>query len=165
MKEKPMRKILSFTSILLLFLVFAPIVNNAQYIEKKTVSLELAKKIAAAAETEAAKNKWTVVVAIVDEGGSLIYLSRMDNTQSGSIEVAIQKAKCAINFKRATKVFEDQVAGGRNAILSLPGVLALEGGLPLVVNNQFVGAIGVSGAKSNEDGMVAKAGVDFFAGQ
>ena len=160
-----MRIILSFASILLLLLVFAPIVSNAQYIEKKTVSLELAKKIAAAAETEAAKNKWTVVIAIVDEGGSLIYLSRMDNTQSGSIEVAIQKAKCAINFKRATKVFEDQVAGGRNEILSLPGVLAIEGGLPLVVNNQFVGAIGVSGAKSNEDGMVAKAGVDFFAGQ
>ena len=136
---------------------------NAQLIEKKTLSLELAKKIAEVAETEAVKNNWTVVISIVDDGGNLVYLCRMDNTQIGSIEVSIQKARTAIFFKRPTKVFEDMVAGGRNAILSLPGVLPLEGGMPLIVKGQIIGAIGISGAKSNEDGIVAKVAVDFMS--
>ena len=137
---------------------------NAQLIEKKTLSLELAKKIAEVAEAEAVKNNWTVVISIVDDGGNLVYLCRMDNTQIGSIEVSIQKARTAIFFKRPTKVFEDMVAGGRNAILSLPGVLPLEGGMPLIVKDQIIGAIGISGAKSNEDGIIAKAAVDFMSG-
>jgi len=136
---------------------------NAQLIEKKTLSLELAKKIAEVAEAEAIKNNWSVVISIVDDGGNLVYLCRMDNTQIGSIEVSIQKARTAIFFKRPTKVFEDMVAGGRNAILSLPGVLPLEGGMPLIVKGQIIGAIGISGAKSNEDGIVAKVAVDFMS--
>lgn len=134
----------------------------AQLIEKKTVSLELAKKIAAAAESEAIKNKWNVVISIVDDGGNLVYLGRMDQTQSASVDVSIQKARCAMMFKRSTKVFEDMVVGGRNAILSLPGAIPIEGGILLMANDQIVGAIGVSGVKSSEDGIVAKAGADFL---
>jgi glc operon protein GlcG len=131
---------------------------RAQLVTKNTVGLELAKKIAAKAEAEAVKNKWTVVIVVVDDGGNLIYLEKMDGTQLGSIDVAQQKATTALKFKRPTKAFEDVVAAGRTAILSLPGVLAVEGGLPLVVNGAYVGAIGVSGMKSTEDAVVAAAG-------
>lgn len=132
---------------------------GAQVATKPTVSLELAKKIAAKAEAEALKNNWTVVIAIVDDGGNLVYLEKMDGTQLGSIDVALHKAQTALKFKRPTKAFEEMVAGGRTAILSLPGVLAVEGGVPLVVNGAFIGAIGVSGMKSNEDAVVAQAGL------
>src|ERR1700722_10874386 len=90
---------------------------SAQVLSRPTVGLELAKKIADRAEAEAAKNKWTMVIAVVDNGGNLVYLERMDGTQLGSIEVAQAKAKTALEFKRPTKSFEDQVAGGRNAIV------------------------------------------------
>ncbi|MSU23108.1 MAG: heme-binding protein [Opitutus sp.] len=136
---------------------------HAQLVTKTTLSLELAKKIAAKAEAEAAKNKWTMVIAIVDDGGNLIYLAKMDGTQIGSIDVAQEKARTALKFKRPTKVFEDVVAGGRTAILSLPGVVAIEGGLPLVVDGAYVGAIGVSGMKSTEDGVAAEAGASVLA--
>jgi glc operon protein GlcG len=134
----------------------------AESVSKPSISLEQAKSIAARAEAEAAKNKWTMVIAIVDEGGNLLFLERMDGTQLGSIDVAVEKAKTALRFKRPTKAFEDAVAGGRAAILSLPGVIAIEGGIPLVVDGKYVGAIGVSGMKSNEDGVVAAAAVAGF---
>lgn len=159
-----MKKIKYFLVIILSLFTFMASSVNAQLIEKKTLSLELAKKIAEVAEAEAVKNNWTVVISIVDDGGNLVYLCRMDNTQIGSIEVSIQKARTAIFFKRPTKVFEDMVAGGRNAILSLPGVLPLEGGMPLILKDQIIGAIGISGAKSNEDGIIAKAAADFMSG-
>ena len=133
---------------------------SAQLADKKVLTLDGAKKVAAAAETEARKNNWNVVIAVVDDGGHLVYLQRIDGTQTGSIDVAIQKARTAQAFKRSTKVFEDAIAGGRNAILALPGALPLEGGLPIVVGGQVVGAIGVSGVKSTEDGQIAKAGAD-----
>jgi glc operon protein GlcG len=133
---------------------------SAQLADKKVLTLEGAKKVAAAAEAEAKKNNWTMVIAIVDDGGNLIYLQRIDGTQTGSIDVAILKARTAQAFKRPTKVFEDAIAGGRNALIALHGALPLEGGLPIVVGGQLVGAIGVSGAKSTEDGQVAKAGAD-----
>lgn len=133
---------------------------SAQLLDKKALSLEAARKISAAAEAEAAKNKWTVVIAIVDEGGHLISLSRIDGTQTGSVDVAIKKARTAAGFKRASKVFEDAIAGGRNAILGLDNALGLEGGLPLIYNGQIIGAIGVSGVTSQQDGVVAKAGAD-----
>jgi glc operon protein GlcG len=159
-------KMMSYRRIVLTALVLLLFSGNAdaQVIEKKSIGLELAKQIVAAAETEAVKNKWNVVIAIVDDGGHLVYLQRMDNTQTGSIDVAIQKAKAAVSFKRPTKVYEDMVAGGRTAILSLPGVIAIEGGLPLMVKDQFIGAIGVSGVKSVEDGQIAKAGADILKG-
>jgi uncharacterized protein GlcG (DUF336 family) len=147
---------------LFVFALFGLLSLNAaaQLADKKVLTLDGARKVAAAAEAEAKKNNWNVVIAVVDDGGNLIYLQRIDGTQTGSIDVAIQKARTAQAFKRPTKVFEDAIAGGRNALLALHGALPLEGGVPIVVGGQLVGAIGVSGAKSTEDGQVAKAGVD-----
>ena len=136
---------------------------QAQMVEKKALSLEAAKKIAAAAESEARNNKWNVVIVVVDEGGQLLYLQRMDGTQYGSVDVAIKKARTSSAFKRPTKVFEDAIAGGRNAIIALEGALPLEGGLPLTYQGQIVGAIGVSGVTSQQDGQIAKAGVESLA--
>jgi glc operon protein GlcG len=138
-------------------------VGSAQLADKKALTLEAAKQIASAAEKEAANNKWTMVIAILDDGGNLIYLERMDETQIGSIDVAQQKARSAVSFKRPTKVFEDAVAGGRTAILRLPGAIPVEGGVPLVAGGKIVGAIGCSGGTSQQDGQVAKAGADALA--
>lgn len=148
----------------ILFSILLFVNTESQVIEKKGIGLALAKQIVAAAEAEAAKNNWNVVISIVDDGGHLVYVQRMDNTQTGSIEIAIQKAKAAIAFKRPTKAYEEMVAGGRTAILSLPGVIAIEGGIPLMVKDQFIGAIGVSGVKATEDGQIAKAGADILKG-
>ncbi|MCX6135382.1 MAG: heme-binding protein [Ignavibacteriales bacterium] len=136
--------------------------SDAQVATKKIITLELAKKIAAAAEVEARKNNWTVFVAIVDDGANLVYLQRMDNTQIGSLEVAIQKARTAISFKRPTKSYEDAVAGGRTAILGVPGIVPIEGGLPIIVDGQYIGAIGVSGGTAQQDGLVAKAALEIL---
>jgi len=146
-------------TVMLLFTLSA----GAQLADKKALTLEAAKKIATAAEAEAKKNNWNVVIAIVDDGGHLVYLQRIDGTQTGSIDVAIKKAQTAISFKRPTKVFEDAVAGGRQVILALPGALPIEGGVPITVGGQIIGAIGVSGVKSTEDGQIAKAGADAAA--
>ena len=127
---------------------------------KKILGLADAKKIAEAAEAEAIRNKWLVIIAIVDDGGHLVYLQRLDGAQFGSIDVAIAKAHAAIAFKRPTKAWEELVNQGHVRYLALPGSLPLEGGLPLIVDGQIVGAIGVSGVKSNEDAQIAKAGVD-----
>ena len=155
------KKFVSLCMVVIFGLLCAP--AFAQLADKKVLTLEGAKKVAAAAETEARKNNWNVVIAVVDDGGHLVYLQRIDGTQTGSIDVAIQKARTAQAFKRSTKVFEDAIAGGRNAILALTGALPLEGGLPIVVGGQVVGAIGVSGVKSTEDGQIAKAGADSLA--
>ena len=132
----------------------------AQLADKKALTLTVAKQIAAAAAAEAEKNNWTVVIAIVDDGGHLVYLERRDETQIGSIEVALQKAKTATNFKRPTKALDDALTGGRMAILALPGALPLEGGLPIAVDGKVLGAIGVSGVTGQQDAQIAKAGVD-----
>ena len=126
------------------------------------ISLENAKKAAAPALTEAAKNNWRVAVAIVGPGGALIYYEKMDNTQLGSAEVAIDKARTAALFKRPTKAFQDALAAGGEGlrILTLKGVVAAEGGIPLVMDGKIVGAIGVSGATSAQDAQCAKAGAD-----
>ncbi len=123
------------------------------------ITLELAKKVAAAAEAEAKKNNFTMVITIVDSSGSLTYLEKIDGTQLGSINVSIGKARTANNFKRPTKVLEDAIAGGRNALLSLPDVVLIEGGIPLVVDGKIIGAIGVSGGTSQQDGQIAEAGI------
>lgn len=133
---------------------------SAQLADKKALTLAAAKKIAAAAEAEATKNNWRVVIAIVDDGGHLIYLQQIDETQTGSIDVAIQKARGAVAYKRPTKVFEDAVAGGRNVILTLPHAMPIEGGLPLVVGGKVIGGIGVSGVTAQQDGITAKAGAE-----
>src|SRR5579864_8556175 len=112
-----------------------------------SISVENAKKAAAAALAEARKNNWTMAVAIVDPNGDLVYYEKMDNTQLGSSQVSIAKARSATRFKRPTKAFEDGLAAGGAGlrILGLEGAVALEGGIPIVVRNQIIGAIGVSG--------------------
>lgn len=131
--------------------------------QKYSLTLDGAKKAAAAAEAEALKNGWNVVIAIVDDGGNLLFLQRLDGTQASSSETASRKARTAALFKRPTKALEDAVAGGRVALLSLPNVTPLEGGLPLVYKGEVIGAIGVSGAQSSQDAQVAKVGVDTLA--
>ncbi|HVS27866.1 MAG TPA: heme-binding protein [Burkholderiales bacterium] len=127
--------------------------------QKKVLTLEMAKRIAAAAETKANANQWKAVIAVVDDGGHLVYLQRTDDTQFGSVEVAIGKAYSAIAFKRPTKGWEERLAEGRLGFLSLPGkAVLLEGGLPLSAEGQVIGAIGVSGVQSSEDAQIAAAG-------
>nr|WP_026191546.1 heme-binding protein [Methylosinus sp. LW4] len=128
--------------------------------QKFSLTLDGAKKAAAAAEAEAVKNGWNVVIAIVDDGGNLLYLQRLDGTQASSSETATRKARTSALFKRPTKALEDAVAGGRVALLSLPNVTPLEGGVPLVYKGEIIGAIGVSGATSQQDAQVAKTGAD-----
>jgi len=131
---------------------------------KRTLTLEVARQIAAASEKHARENKWNVCIAIVDDGGHLIYFQRLDGTQYGSVNVSQRKAQTAIGFKRPSKTFEEGVAGGRNALLGLPGAVPLEGGLPLVVDGEMIGAIGVSGVTAQQDGMIAQAGADSLTG-
>ena len=125
---------------------------------KHTLTLEAAKQIANVAEKFARKKGWNVVIAIVDDGGHLIYLARMDGTQIGSVEVAQAKARTALAFKRPTKIWSEALKGGRMQILGLPGATPIEGGLPLVVKGEFLGAIGVSGVTSEQDGEIAQMG-------
>jgi uncharacterized protein GlcG (DUF336 family) len=128
------------------------------------ITLESAKKAVAPALAEAAKNNWTIAVAIVDPGGNLVYYEKMDNTQLGSANVAIDKARSATLFKRPTKALQDAVAAGGEGlrILRLQGATPIEGGIPLVSDGKIVGAIGVSGATSAQDGQCAKASADAF---
>jgi len=126
---------------------------------KHALTLDDSKIIAAAAETHATKNNWPVVIAIVDDGGHLIYLSRLDQAQFGSIEVAIQKARAAIAFRRPTRDWEERLATGRMGYLGLPGILPIEGGLPIKIDGQFIGAVGVSGVRSNQDAEIAQTGI------
>ena len=128
--------------------------------DKKALTLAVAKRIAAAAEEVANKNNWNMFIAIVDDGGNLMYLERMDDSQLGSLDVSIAKARCALLFKRPTKALEDAVAGGRAVVMTLPNAVPVEGGLPLMAYGKIVGAIGISGATSPQDGIVAKAGAD-----
>ena len=126
------------------------------------IGVENAKKIAAAALTEAKKNNWYMAVAVVDPSGTLVYYEKMDNTQTGSATVAIEKARTAAMFKRPTKVFDDAVAGGGAGLraLRVPGVIPVEGGIPLIIDDKIVGAVGVSGDSSDHDGMCAKAAAE-----
>jgi uncharacterized protein GlcG (DUF336 family) len=128
------------------------------------ITVEDAKKAAAPALAEAAKNNWKVAVAIVDPGGNLVYYEKMDNTQLGSANISVDKARSAALFKRPTKAFQDALAtGGENLrILRLQGTIPVEGGFPLLLDGKIVGGIGVSGATSAQDAQCAKAGADVF---
>jgi glc operon protein GlcG len=124
----------------------------------QSLSLAEAKAVAAAARGSAESSGWKVVIAILDAGGHLLYLERADGTQLGSIAVAQEKARTALLFKRPTKALEDLVLGGKAHMMTLPGATLIEGGVPLVYGSEIVGAIGISGALSSEDGQVALAG-------
>src|SRR5687767_11225117 len=138
-----------------LFCLALAIPASAQLATKRSLTLAAAKQIAAAAEAEAIKNKWNVVIAVVDEGGYLLYLQRMDETQLASIEIAKEKASTAARFKRPTKALEDAVAGGRNVVLNLPSVMPIEGGVPVIVDGKVIGAVGASGVTSAQDAQIA----------
>jgi uncharacterized protein GlcG (DUF336 family) len=129
-----------------------------------SITLENAKKAAMPALAEAAKNNWAMAVAIVDPAGNLVYYEKMDNTQLGSANVAIDKARSAVLFKRPTKAMQDTLAAGGEGlrVLRLQGATPVEGGIPLVSDGKIVGAIGVSGATSAQDGQCAKAAADAF---
>jgi uncharacterized protein GlcG (DUF336 family) len=126
------------------------------------ITLEQAKKVMAGAEAEAVKNKWPMVIVILDSGGQFVMLHRFDSAQWGSIDVARDKAYSAVAFRRPTKVFQDLIAqGGANLrLLNLHGASMLEGGIPIVVGGKVIGGIGVSGGTSPQDAQVAQAGID-----
>jgi glc operon protein GlcG len=127
-----------------------------------SINLDQARKVLAAAQVEARKNSWPVAIAVVDNAGMLVAYERMDNTQTASVQVAIDKAVSAAMYRRSTKVFQDMVAGGGagTRALGLRGASPVEGGLVLMMDGKVVGGIGVSGVNSDQDGVVAKAGVD-----
>jgi len=131
---------------------------QAQLIEKKALTLDGAKRIAAAAGAKAKAEGARVVIAVVDEGGSLLLLERLDDTQVASVNVGIDKARTAAIFRRPSKVFEDQVRDGRIAALALHGAVPLQGGLPIVIDGKVIGAIGVSGETPQQDEDIARAG-------
>jgi glc operon protein GlcG len=144
-------------------LFFFLVISSAAFAQTeygKNITLADAKKVAAASEAHAVSKNWSVVIAIVDTGGNLVYLQKQDGTQIGSLEVAQLKAKTANNFKRPTKAFQDGLAsGGENLrILSLNGAIAVEGGELIISEGKIIGAIGVSGLQAAQDTEVAKAG-------
>src|SRR5437879_13314542 len=126
------------------------------------ISLEQAKKVMVGAEAEAKKNNWNVVIAVLDSGGNVVMLHRMDGAQFGSIEVAREKAYSAVAFRRPTKLFQDLIEqGGVNMrLLRVSGLSPLEGGLPIIVDGKLVGGVGVSGVTSQQDAQIGRAGVE-----
>ena len=127
-----------------------------------SINLESAKKAAAAAVAEARKNNWAMAVAIVDAGGYLVYFEKMDGTQTGSVDVSIEKARSAALFRRPTKVFQDGVAAGGEGLrlLRLSGAVPIDGGAPIIVDGKLIGGIGISGGAGEQDGQVAKVGAE-----
>ena len=151
-----MNRMFALTTVLIPLLTSSPAM--AQLPTKRVLTLQAAKRIAEAAETEAAKRRATVVVVVVDDGGHLLVLHRLDDTQVASVEVGIGKARTAAIFRRPSKIFEDQIREGRVAALALPGATPLQGGIPITLEGQVIGAIGVSGNTPQEDEDIAKAG-------
>ena len=139
------------------------LISAAELPSRPMLNLDAAKRMAAAAEAEARANKWNVVITIVDEGGHLLYLQRMDDVQLASVEIAQAKARTALLYKRETKTFDESLAGGSSKVLGLPQVLPSEGGLPIIVNGRVIGAIGVSGVQSPQDAQIGRAGLKVLA--
>ncbi len=136
-------------------------IASPQTAERKTITLEGAKKLAAAAEAQAGKSKLQVAIAIVDEGGHLLYFQRAHEAQTASVDLAIEKARSAAAFKRPTKVFQDSLVGGRMAVLRIPGAMPFLGGLPVMSGNQMIGALGVSGnTTGDQDEEIARAALE-----
>jgi len=127
-----------------------------------SISLDQAKKIAALSVAEAAKNNWKMAIAVVDVAGDLVYFEKMDGTQVASVNIAQDKARSAVRFKRPTKAMQDVLAQGGAGVgfLALQGAIPVESGLPIVMDGKIVGAIGASGGSSDKDGLTAKAGAD-----
>ncbi|WP_339868206.1 heme-binding protein [uncultured Algoriphagus sp.] len=149
--------------LLLLILIGMPFLIQAQNTMQPYLTLADATKISDAAEAKSKAEGWNMVIVVLDAGGHMISLRKMDGVQLGSIDVALGKAKTAVYFKRPTKAFEDmmKVEGGVR-IATLPNAVAIEGGLPIVKDGVLVGAIGISGASSAQDGIVAEAGIAVY---
>jgi glc operon protein GlcG len=145
--------------LLLLLVLFLPPAVRAQLAEKKVLTLAAAKVMAAAAEAEATGNGWSLAIVIVDDGGNLLFLQRMDGAPLASLQVAQAKARTAVLYRRSTKEFADRMATG-NTPLAMPEVMPLEGGLPIVVNGQVIGAIAASGATGAQDAQASQKGID-----
>ena len=155
-----MRKLKLITAICCMVLFVVAGTSMAQQMPNPygaNINLATAKKVAAAAAEEAAKLKINVVIAIVDTGGQIVYLERFDVVQWGSVKVALHKAKCSVQWKRPTKAFEDLIAKGTTTYLTLDGIIAIEGGVPIIQDGKIIGAIGVSGGAAAQDGEVARA--------
>ena len=123
------------------------------------ITVEVAKKVAAGTVAECAKNNWRVAVAVVDTHGTLVYFERIDDTQHGSMDIAIKKANAAARFRRSTRAFVDAIAKGGPSVMTLPGMIASPGGLPIVSGGKIIGAVGVSGVTGDQDEQCAKAGI------
>jgi glc operon protein GlcG len=157
---------MSFVSVAILVLVALPAMAQTPFAPPPQipyglpVSTESAKTAAAASVAEAQKNNWKMAIAIVDTGGHLVYFEKMQDTQTGSVDVAIEKARTAALFRRPTKVFQDGVAQGGEGLrlLRLTGAIPIDGGVPIIVDGKVIGAVGVSGGSGEQDGQVAKAG-------
>jgi glc operon protein GlcG len=129
---------------------------------KPCLTLDDCKKIMAACEAEARRNKWNVVIAILDDGGHLLLLERMDGATPANAEIAVQKGRSAAVSRRSTKAWEDRIKDGRTSMLKMP-VLPVQGGIPVMYQGECVGGIGVSGVQSHEDEQIAQAGADALA--
>ncbi len=143
-------------------LLFAAAIAQAQVPQYgQNINMEQARKVAAAAEAEARKSGWPMAIAITDTAGQLVYFVRMDNTQTASVQIAQDKSVSSAMYRRPTKAFQDGVAGGGAGLrfLNLRGASMVEGGLPLTIDGKIIGGIGVSGMASDQDGIVAAAGV------
>jgi uncharacterized protein GlcG (DUF336 family) len=125
-----------------------------------SITVDQAKKIAAGALAESKKNNWRMAISIVDNHGFPVYFERMEDTQTASIQIALDKAKTAAMFRRPSKAFEDGIAKGRVALLGLSGATPIEGGLPIMVDGRVIGGIGVSGMNSDQDAQAAQAGLN-----
>lgn len=126
---------------------------------RSMLTLEDCKKISAAAEAEARNNNWNVCIAIFDDGGHLLHLVRMDGATPANARIALGKGRTAAETRRSTAMWEERIKGGRLAMLKMPGVTPVQGGLPIVVEGTCIGAVGVSGVQSHEDEQIAKAGI------
>ena len=144
----------------MLLLAFAPRASDAQLADRKVVTLAAAKTMLAAAQAEAVKNGWTLSIAVVDSHGELLAFERMDGASLATIAIAQGKALTAARYKRETRSIDSSVTAGRVQMMAFPGVIPVEGGVPILVNNVVIGAIAASGAASGQDAQAAKAGRD-----
>jgi len=127
---------------------------------RSELTLEDCRKIAAAAQAEARRNSWNVAIAILDDGGHLLHFERMDGATPANAGIAVEKGRTAAISRRSSGTWEDIVKGGRTAMLKMPGILPVQGGLPIVIDGTCIGGVGVSGVQSQQDEQIAKAGID-----
>jgi glc operon protein GlcG len=142
------------------FIIALPARASAQLLDAKMISLEAAKRMVTACEAEARRNNWNVSIAVVNAAGELLLFSRMDDAASSSVDISQGKARTAARFRRPTRALDSAMTAGRLAYLAFPGAIPVEGGVPVMANGKVIGAIGVSGATSQQDAQVAQAGVN-----